>query len=224
MPSTFNTNCTNCNHAMWDEHLAEYKCRKHKRFCTREEVKMGCTLYEIFGTKPGTSKPQTVVVSGATFIPHISDEGMLYWTNDKDLPNPTPVQITAVKGEKGDPGEKGEKGDPGEKGETGPKGDPGERGEKGDPGEKGEKGDAGEKGDPGATGATGPKGDTGEKGDPGEKGEKGDPGEKGETGPKGDPGATPVVGVDYFTQNDKDAIVAAVLAGLPIYNGEVENV
>lgn len=31
--------------------------------------------------------------SGATFIPHISDDKILTWTNDKDLPNPEPVDL-----------------------------------------------------------------------------------------------------------------------------------
>ena len=35
---------------------------------------------------------------GATFTPSVSDEGVISWTNDKDLPNPDPVDI------KGDPG------------------------------------------------------------------------------------------------------------------------
>lgn len=44
--------------------------------------------------------------NGATFYPSVSPEGILSWTNDKGLPNPTPVNI------KGADGEKGEKGDP----------------------------------------------------------------------------------------------------------------
>ena len=38
---------------------------------------------------------------GATFIPSVSEEGVISWTNNGNLPNPTPVNI---KGEKGDPG------------------------------------------------------------------------------------------------------------------------
>lgn len=38
---------------------------------------------------------------GATFIPSVSDDGIISWTNDRDLPNPKPVNI---KGEKGDSG------------------------------------------------------------------------------------------------------------------------
>lgn len=38
---------------------------------------------------------------GATFTPSVSDEGVISWTNDKDLPNPDPVDI------KGDAGPAG---------------------------------------------------------------------------------------------------------------------
>lgn len=46
--------------------------------------------------------------TGATFIPAVSDEGVISWTNDRELPNPDPVNI------RGPQGEKGEKGDPGD--------------------------------------------------------------------------------------------------------------
>lgn len=42
--------------------------------------------------------------SGATFIPSVSEDGIISWTNDKELENPTPVNI---KGRKGEDGEKG---------------------------------------------------------------------------------------------------------------------
>lgn len=41
-------------------------------------------------------KPENVE-NGATFFPHVSESGVLSWTNDKGLPNPEPVNI------KGDP-------------------------------------------------------------------------------------------------------------------------
>lgn len=31
--------------------------------------------------------------NGATFIPSVSANGVISWTNDKNLPNPTPVNI-----------------------------------------------------------------------------------------------------------------------------------
>lgn len=39
-------------------------------------------------------------IRGATFIPSVSEEGIISWTNDGDLPNPDPMSI---KGPKGDP-------------------------------------------------------------------------------------------------------------------------
>ena len=36
--------------------------------------------------------------NGATFYPNVSEEGILSWTNDRELPNPTPRK---VKGEDG---------------------------------------------------------------------------------------------------------------------------
>ncbi len=41
---------------------------------------------------------------------------------------------------------------------------------------------------------------------------------------KGQDGYTPVKGVDYFTEADKSEMVSAVLAALPVYEGEVESV
>ena len=53
------------------------------------------------------------VFDGATFIPHISPDGTVSWTNNKNLPNPAPVN---VKGPKGDTGPQGPKGDDGARG------------------------------------------------------------------------------------------------------------
>ena len=81
--------------------------------------------------------------NGATFTPSVSPEGVISWTNDRELPNPEPVNI------KGDKGDKGEKGEPGE------------------PGAKGEQGEQGPAGPAGADGAVGPQGPQGEQGQPG---------------------------------------------------------
>ena len=51
--------------------------------------------------------------NGATFYPDVSADGTISWTNDRELPNPNPVNI---KGEKGDKGDKGERGEPGQSG------------------------------------------------------------------------------------------------------------
>ena len=59
------------------------------------------------------------------------------------------------------------------------------------------------------------------KGANGEKGDKGDKGDTGAQGQNGRDGHTPVKGVDYFTQSEKNQIVQEVLSALPKYNGEV---
>ena len=112
------------------------------------------------------------ITNGATFIPNVDTDGNLSWTNDKELENPTTINIKGAKGDKGDRGEQGP---------IGPKGDTGERGPQG---ERGEIGPQGEKGDKGDVGPQGPQGLQGEKGD------KGDRGEQGPIGPKGDAGTT----------------------------------
>ena len=37
-------------------------------------------------------------IDGATFIPHVSEDGVLSWTNDQGLPNPEPVTIKGKDG------------------------------------------------------------------------------------------------------------------------------
>ena len=71
---------------------------------------------------------------GATFIPSVSADGIISWTNDKDLPNPEPVNIKGEKGEKGEQGERGLQGIQGIQGERGKDGEKGDKGDKGEPG------------------------------------------------------------------------------------------
>lgn len=78
--------------------------------------------------------------NGATFTPSVSAEGVISWTNDKELPNPEPVNIKGGKGDKGDKGDPGEQGEPGEKGDKGEPGEPGAKGEQGQPGTPGKDG------------------------------------------------------------------------------------
>lgn len=73
------------------------------------------------------------IPDGVVFIPSISVDGFLEWSNNGDLPNPEPVYI---KGEQGDKGDKGDKGDTG----IGEKGDKGDKGDTGEPGPRGEAG------------------------------------------------------------------------------------
>lgn len=51
---------------------------------------------------------------------------------------------------------------------------------------------------------------------------QGEPGPQGPAGADGVPGYTPQRGVDYWTDADKQDIVAATVAALPVYAGEVE--
>lgn len=77
----------------------------------------------------------------------------------------------------------------------------------------------GPEGPQGPTGPQGPKGETGLKGDAGEKGPPGPDGPQGEIGPRGPQGPQ---GPAYtLTDADRESIAAAVIAALPVYNGEV---
>ena len=58
-------------------------------------------------------------VSNAVFIPYVSSEGIISWTNDAGMTNPDPVNIKGPKGNDGNQGEPGPQGEPGQKGETG---------------------------------------------------------------------------------------------------------
>ena len=71
-------------------------------------------------------------------------------------------------------------------------------------------------GDPGPEGPQGPDGQQGPKGEPGEQGAQGEPGKPGADG------HTPVKGTDYFTDKEKQEMVQAVLAAIPVYKGEVQ--
>lgn len=63
--------------------------------------------------------------NGATFTPSVSSDGVISWTNDRELPNPPPVNIKGAKGDKGDKGDKGEQGIQGVKGDKGDRGNDG---------------------------------------------------------------------------------------------------
>lgn len=160
---------------------------------------------------------------GGYYVPSVtqtdvSSMTMSFAPSASTMPSVTPVVVTLPQGEKGDPGTPGKDGVDGAPGKDGA---PGVKGEKGDPGEDGAKG---EKGDPGDPGEPGPQGIPGEQGIPGPQGipgEKGDPGPQGEPGTPGKDGTTPVKGVDYYTENDKNELLQELLTMLPVYNGEV---
>lgn len=58
----------------------------------------------------------------------------------------------------------------------------------------------------------------------GKDGQQGPPGADGKDGSPGVDGKTPEKGVDYWTEADKQEIVVATVAALPVYNGEVQDV
>lgn len=45
---------------------------------------------QVVGNLPGSL---LFGINGATFYPHVSEDGWISWTNDRNLPNPEPVQI-----------------------------------------------------------------------------------------------------------------------------------
>lgn len=109
--------------------------------------------------------------TGTTFTPSVSSDGVISWTNDGGLPNPTSVNIKGPQGEQGVKGNTGEAAGFGTPtasvtqtiGEatvvvtaTGP--DTAKVFDFKFSGIKGEKGDKGDKGETGDTGATGPQG------------------------------------------------------------------
>ena len=126
------------------------------------------------------------------YIPSVSQDGVMTWTNKAGLANPTPVN---VKGERGEKGEQGAKGDTGATGAKGERGEQGPQGLQGAKGEKGEKGDAFKYTDFTAAQLAALKGPQGDRGLQGERGETGPRGATGPQGAKGDKG-------DAFTYAD----------------------
>ena len=168
--------------------------------------------------------------SGATFIPSVSEEGIISWTNDKKLPNPKPVNIMGIKGENGEDGVsviKAELNDQGELVFTLSNSTTYNigiiKGEKGDKGEDGINGIDGENGKDGIGIVSVEINENqelvimlsdntehnlgvakGEKGDTGLQGEKGDKGDKGEDG------LTPFINIlGNWQIGDKDTNVKA---------------
>ena len=78
--------------------------------------------------------------TGPYFIPAVSTDGTISWTNTGSLPNPSSMNIKGAKGDKGDTGAQGPQGEKGETGATGPQGEQGIQGPKGDTGEQGPRG------------------------------------------------------------------------------------
>lgn len=68
---------------------------------------------------------------GVTFFPSVSEEGIISWTNNGNLPNPDPVNIMGPQGPQGIQGEIGPQGPQGQQGEQGIQGAPGQNGQDG---------------------------------------------------------------------------------------------
>lgn len=109
----------------------------------------------------------------------------------------------------------------GKDGQNGKDGQPGKDGQNGYTPVKGVDYFDGKDGSPGKDGQNGRDGYTPVKGVDYFDGKDGQPGKDGSQGEKGDPGYTPVRGTDYWTDADKAEMVSAVIAALPVYNGEV---
>lgn len=114
----------------------------------------------------------------ATFIPSVSETGIISWSNDGGLPNPTPVNIKGPQGEKGLQGEQGPQGNIGSQGNVGPYFTP----------SVDEDGNLswtnnGDLSNPSTINIKGPQGIQGIQGEQGPIGEQGIQGQKGDTGP-----------------------------------------
>ena len=143
---------------------------------------------------------------GPYFLPSVSAEGVLSWTNSGGLENPASANIRGPQGEQGATGEQGPQGPAGPQGATGPQGEKGDTGATGPQGPKGDTGpyflpsvnaegvlswtNSGGLENPSPANIRGPQGATGPQGEQGIQGEKGDTGETGPQGPKGDTGET----------------------------------
>lgn len=182
---------------------------------------------------------------GAVYVPSVTD-GVLSWTNDAGLENPSPVDITGPQGERGASGAKGDKGDKGDRGDAGYVFTPSINSEgivswtnnggldnpepvsvRGPQGVKGDTGDQGPQGERGLQGETGPQGPKGDKGDPGDQGIQGIQGPPGEQGPRGETGAPGADGADgedggYYSpsvDSSGNLTWAASKAGMPDVTG-----
>lgn len=68
------------------------------------------------------------VGDGVYYTPRVSSDGVISWTNNGGLANPTPVNIKGAAGKDGATGPQGSKGDKGDTGATGPQGEQGPQG------------------------------------------------------------------------------------------------
>lgn len=98
---------------LWEQVLAVIG--QVSKLDTKDKSNLVAAINEVL-RKAGTGGGSGSGADGATFIPHISEDGWLSWTNDQGLPNPDPVNI---KGKDGAPGAPGQPGEPGVQGVPG---------------------------------------------------------------------------------------------------------
>ena len=81
------------------------------------------------GTQGAKGETGARGANGTTFTPTVSSAGVLSWSNNGGLNNPTSVNIKGPQGERGATGAQGPRGLQGATGPQGPKGDKGDTGE-----------------------------------------------------------------------------------------------
>lgn len=164
----------------------------------KESAEKAKEISEKYGNLDDAIKEAQYIADNVNvFIPDVTSEGTLSWTNKAGLENPESVNI---RGPQGVQGIQGPKGDRGPQGLQGPKGDTGDIGPQGIQGVTGPQGERGETGPQGPQGPQGEKGDTGPKGDKGPQGEPGPQGIQGPRGPKGEKGDKGESGVAVISE------------------------
>lgn len=103
------------------------------------------------GTPGQNGAPGADGQDGATWVPSVSEEGLLTWTKNGET-EPTPINIKGDQGPAGPQGPQGLQGLQGEPGKDGAPGEPGAPGKDGTPGERGPAGPAGQDGQNGQDG------------------------------------------------------------------------
>ena len=211
------------------------------KFSTQDE-----SIDTSFDQKPSDLDPEfssaIITERGATYYPEVSEEGIISWTNDRNLDNPPPVNIRGPQGQTGDAGVQGPKGDAGADGKDGADGisptvsisKSGKVTTISITDKNGTKTATVNDGADGVNGKDGEKGTDGTSVTVASVSESGADGgsnvvtfsdgktltvKNGTKGSKGDEGYTPVKGTDYWTASDKSQMVSDVLAALPTWNG-----
>lgn len=179
------------------------------------------SLADYFAANPSTG----------VFYPNVSATGVLSWSNNSGLPNPEPVNISGPVGPQGPTGQRGPQGLQGPQGSQGPQGERGPQGEVGPTGPQGEQGPMGPQGPQGEQGPTGPTGPQGQSatitgatatvddtsGTPAVNVVVGgtELARSFQFNLKGLKGKTPVKGVDYFTETERQEIINEITESIP---------